>query len=277
MRKLTTSFIIIFSILSLLTAQRMPQGQRPKIGVLQGTVVDSLSGTPIEYVSITLSQKRDGKIITGGITDENGRFVIRQIPVGQYDVIVEFIGYEKKVFKGIKFNPRTNETEHDLGTITLTQSVVPLESIDVEGERPIYVQTLEKKIFNVEQNTLSTGGNVLDALRQVPGVDVDIDGNISLRGSSNVTVFIDGKPSVLTGSDRAAILENIPSDNVQDIEVITNPSAKYDPDGMAGIINIVLKENKLKGVNGSLSSSISTLESHHLSGQLNFLNEKWNL
>ncbi len=276
MQKLISLFLIICSALSLMTAQKMSPGQRPRIGVIQGTVLDSLTKQPIEYASITLSRKKDGNIVTGGISNKNGSFIIRNIPAGQYTVVVEFIGFDKKVFNDIKFNPRTNETEHDLGTILLSQGVLPVESIIVEGERPIYLQTLEKKIFNVEQNTISSGGNVLDALRQVPGVDVDIDGNVSLRGSANVTVFIDGKPSVLTGNDRAAILENIPSDNVQDIEVITNPSAKYDPDGMAGIINIVLKENKLKGINGSVSSSISTLASRHISGQLNFLNEKWN-
>ena len=113
-----------------------------------------------------------------------------------------------------------------------------MAGVDVEGERPLFVQTAEKRVFNVEKNSLSTGGNAIDALRQVPGVEVDPDDNVSLRGSSKVNLMIDGKPSSIAGGDVKSLLQSIPSANIADIEVMTNPGAKYDPEGMAGIITV---------------------------------------
>ncbi len=267
-------WLILFSTIS---AQQFDPNQLPKIGVLQGTVIDSITQLPIQYASISLISQRSNDIITGGVSDENGKFDILQIPLGRYNVSIEYIGYTRLLKGPIAFNPRENTTNINFGTVNLVRSALSFQDVEVEGNRPLFVQTMEKKIFNVEQNNISAGGSALDALRQVPGVDVDIDGKISLRGSGNVNVLIDGKPSTLTGGDRQALLENIPSDNVRDIEVVTNPSAKYDPEGMAGIINIVLKENKFAGMNGNVKTGISTLGSYNGSGQINFRNEKLNI
>ncbi len=273
-------FKFIFSLLfliSLVFAQRFNQGQPPKIGTLQGTVIDSITSQPIQYASVSLVSLRTNDIVIGGVTNDDGKFDISQIPAGRYNISIEYIGYIRLVKGPVIFNPRENSTHHNLGDIKLVQSALVFQDVEVQGERPLFVQTMEKKIFNVEQNTISSGGSALDALRQVPGVDVDIDGNVSLRGSSNVNILIDGKPAIMTGGDSKTILENIPSDNIRDIEVITNPSAKYDPEGMAGIINVVLKENRFAGLNGNLKSGISTLGSYNGSGQLNFRNEKINV
>ena len=200
-----------------------------------------------------------------------------QIPAGGYNVSIEYIGYVRLEKGPILFDPRENSINHNLGNVKLVQSALAFQDVEVQGERPLFVQTMDKKIFNVEQNIISSGGSALDALRQVPGVDVDIDGNVSLRGSGNVNILIDGKPAIMAGGDSKTILENIPSDNIRDVEVITNPSAKYDPEGMAGIINVVLKENRFAGINGNIKSGASTLGSYNGSGQINFRNEKVNV
>ena len=270
----------IFSLLfliSAISAQQFNQGQSPKAGTLLGTVIDSTTNQPIQYASISLVSLRTNEIVTGGVTNDYGKFDISQIPAGRYDVSIEYIGYVRLVKGPIMFNPRESSTFHDLGNVKLVQFALAFQDVEVQGERPLFVQTMDKKIFNVEQNTISSGGSALDVLRQVPGVDVDIDGNVSLRGSANVNILIDGKPAIMAGGDSKTILENIPSDNIRDVEVVTNPSAKYDPEGMAGIINVVLKENRFAGINGNVKSGISTLGSYNGSGQLNFRNEKVNV
>lgn len=268
-------FIVIF--ISFINAQQFDLNNLPKIGILKGSVIDSTSGEPLEYASVSLISQRTNEIVTGGITDALGKFYIKQIPIGRYKVSIEYIGYNRSEQGQVTFNPRENVTEIDLGIIKLEQSALAYQTVEVEGEKPLFVQTMEKKIFNVEQNTISSGGSALDALRQVPGVDVDNDGNVSLRGSSKVNFLIDGKPALMSGGDAATLLENIPSDNISDIEVVTNPSAKYDPEGMAGIINVVLKENRLVGFSGNIKSGSNTLGSYNSAGQLNYRNEKINL
>lgn len=270
-------FSLYIFLISAIFAQQFNHVQLPKIGILQGTVIDSITSQPIQYASISLVSLRTNDIVTGGVTNEYGKFDIEQIPAGRYNISIEYIGYVRLVKGPIMFNPRENSTQHNLGNIKLVQSALAFQDVEVKGERPLFVQTIDKKIFNVEQNTLSSGGSALDVLRQVPGVDVDIDGNISLRGSSNVNVLINGKPSTMTSGDSEALLENIPADNIRDIEVVTNPSAKYDPEGMAGIINIILKENRFAGLNGNIKSGGTSIGAYNGSGQINFRNDKLNI
>ncbi len=277
MKTRKTLLYLLLGLQALTFAQGMRPGKIPKIGVLYGTVIDSSNRKPIQHASISVINVRTKQIVTGGITGEKGKFRIKEIPLGRCKVVVEFIGYEKKIVGPIRLSPRGDGIEQNLGKISLQLTSLQMEAVEVQGERPIYVQTAEKKIFNVEQSTVSSGGTLLDALRQVPGVDVDIDGKVSLRGNTNVNILIDGKPSIIVSSDQEMMLEAIPADNIQDIEVITNPSAKYDPEGMAGIINIILKENKFAGLNGNVKFGASTNEAYNTSGQINFRNEKVNL
>ena len=277
MKNLKYFTVILLVSCSVLLSQSMRGRNMPSIGVLSGVVVDSSTGTPVHYASVSVISLRSDEIVSGGITDKDGQFYIEKLPLGKHQAVIEFIGYKKKTIGPILLSPRGGGIEQNLGEITLVQTSLEFEAVDVVAERPMYTQTAEKKIFNVEQSTLASGGSALDALRQVPGVDVDIDGKVSLRGSTQVNMLIDGKPSILTSSDQEAMLEAIPADNIQDIEVITNPSAKYDPEGMAGIINIVLKENKFAGLNGNIKVGTSTNNAYNTSGQLNFRNEKVNL
>ena len=288
MRKLTL-LTILFTILSISFAQRgnwqgggkgrqMDPSKAPKIGQVYGTVVDSVTSEPIPYASISIINSRSNTILTGGISDARGIFHIKEIALGRHKVIVEYIGYEKKELGPYTFLPfgKNNQTEYNLEKISLNQTSLQMAGVEVEGERPLFVQTAEKRIFNVERNSLSTSGSAIDALRQVPGVEVDPDDNISLRGNTKVNLMIDGKPSSIAGGDIKSLLQSVPASNIADIEVMTNPGAKYDPEGMAGIINIVLKENRFAGLNGSFNSGGDTQGGTNFSGQVNFRNTKFN-
>ena len=249
----------------------------PKIGEVYGTVVDSVSGIPIPYASVSIVNTRSNTILTGGITDDDGAFHVKEIALGRHKIVVQYIGYEKKELGPYNFLPfGKNQTEYNLDKISMNQTTLQMEGVEVEGERPLFVQTAEKRVFNVEKNSLSTGGSAIDALRQVPGVEVDPDDNISLRGNTKVNLMIDGKPSSIAGGDIKSLLQSVPASNIADIEVMTNPGAKYDPEGMAGIINIVLKENRFAGLNGNVNSGGDTQGGTNFSGQVNFRNTKFN-
>ena len=257
---------------------QMDPSKAPKIGQVYGTVIDSATSEPIPYASVSIINSRSNTILTGGITDDRGIFDIKEIPLGKHKVIIEYIGYEKKELGPYTFLPfgKNNQTEYNLEKIALNQTTLQMAGVEVSGERPLFVQTAEKRIFNVEKNSLSTGGSAIDALRQVPGVEVDPDDNISLRGNTKVNLMIDGKPSSIAGGDIKSLLQSVPASNIADIEVMTNPGAKYDPEGMAGIINIVLKENRFAGLNGNFNSGGDTQGGTNLSGQVNFRNTKFN-
>ena len=260
-----------------MSGQKIDPKNVPKIGVVYGTVVDSTSGAPIAYASVSIINNRSNTIMTGGITTEDGEFNIKEIPLGKHKIVIEYIGYKKQEIGPFTFMPfGDNQTEYNLETISLSQTTLQMAGVEVEGERPLFVQTAEKRIFNVEKNSLSTGGNAIDALRQVPGIEVDPDDNVSLRGSSKVNLMIDGKPSSIAGGDIKSLLQSIPSANIADIEVMTNPGAKYDPEGMAGIINIVLKENKFAGLNGNVNTGGDSQGGTNLSGQLNYRTTSFN-
>ena len=236
MKKIRIIVALIALSISIVSAQRggfrggMNQQQMdpksvPKIGVIYGTVVDSASKTPIPYASISVINQRSNTIMTGGISNEDGEFRVKEIPLGRHKVVVEYIGYAKQELGPFTFLPfGDNKTEHNLETISLVQTTLQMAGVDVEGERPLFIQTAEKRIFNVSKNSLSTGGNAIDALRQVPGVEVDQDDNVSLRGSTQVNLMIDGKPSSIAGGDIKSLLQSIPSANIADIEVMTNPA-----------------------------------------------------
>jgi len=276
-------FILIFS--TIIVAQHGRGGGRfnpanlPKIGVLQGIVVDSVTTEPIPYASVSVVNMRSNEVITGGITDQTGSFNIREIPMGRYQLVIEFIGYEKVNIGPINLFPGDGGggVEQDIGKVAMELSAVQMAEVDVIGDLPQFIQTIDKKIFFVDQSLTVMGGTASDALKKIPSVDVDIDGNISLRGDQNVNVLIDGKPSGLTHGDRRAMVDNIPAAMIDRVEVISNPSAKYDPDGMGGIINIILKRGRFEGLNGNTSMTAGQFDQFNASGILNFRREKFNL
>ena len=254
----------------------------PAIGVIQGSVTDSSTGAPIEYASISIVDNHDGDVVTGGLSNKDGSFNISEIPLGQYVVIIEFIGYSKKEIGPLKIFPGNmvggeGKIKHFLGEIPLKISSVNLDAVEVIGDESQFIQTVDKQIFKVGKNLTASGGTGFDLLRKVPTVDVDIDGEVSIAGDANVTILIDGKRSGLTGSNRRGVVDNIQVSMVEKVEVITNPSAKYDPDGVGGIINIVMKRGSFDGFNGSISGMVGEFEKRNLNGNMNYRSDKWNI
>ena len=250
----------------------------PAIGVVQGTVVDSLSSSPLEYASVSLVELEHNELITGGLTNKNGYLNIKEIPLGRYVAVVEFIGYEKKEIGPINLFPGQGAgIQHNLGKVKLNISAVNLGAVEVIGEESTFIQTIDKKIFNVGRDLSSSGGTGTDVLRKVPSVDVDIDGVVTIAGDANVTVLVDGKRSGRTGSGRRGNVDHINASMIEKVEVITNPSAKYDPDGVGGIINIVMKRGALDGFNGTVSSMAGEYSKANLNGNLNYRTKIFNV
>lgn len=236
-----------------------------------GKVVDKNSGQPIAYATVMLADNETQQPITGGTTLEDGSFSL-ETSASNYYIEISFIGFERKVIQP----PRSKGKIIDLGTIAIAEDAQQLEEVVVEGEVSQTVFKLDKRVFNVGKDLSTTGASALEVLNNVPSVNVNIEGQISLRGSQGVQVLINGKPSILT-SDENNALGTITADIIDRVEVITNPSAKYDAEGTSGIINIVLKKEEKKGLNGSISVNTGAPNNHSVGISLNRRTEKFNL
>lgn len=255
-----------------------PQGGPPPgqaIGSLDGQVFDSLSRQPLEYVQLRVCKQSDSSIVTGIFTDEEGKFVLEQIPLGNYIIKVSQSGYREKILPNIQLTQA--KPLRKLGNISLVSEATSIDEIEVRAEKQILQLGIDKKVYNVGDDISVQGGTANDVLNNVPSVEVDQDGGISLRGEGNVTILIDGKPSSLSGGSGKSLLAGIPASSIERIEIVTNPSAKYDPDGTAGIINIVLKKNIRIGLNGNVSASVGTGDVYNASTSLNMRNTKFNV
>lgn len=225
----------------------------PKIATMSGTVLDADDNRPVEYANIVLYSHRDSAMVTGTITRPDGTFKMEELPFGKFYLVANFIGYEKKTISNIIVKPPNKDIT--IGTITLSKAMEMLDAVEITAEKQDVEYMIDKKVVNVSQSIHAASGTAIDVLENTPSVQTDIDGNISLRGSSNFTVLINGKPSIIEGSDA---LQQIPASTIENIEIITNPSAKYDPEGVAGIINVILKKQKKGGVTGIVNLSAGT-------------------
>ena len=224
------NILTIFMIFTCITAFSQP----PKNGIITGKVVDASNQEALPYVSIVIKNTAND-IITGGITDGNGQFEINQIPLGEHQVEVQFIGYKTELKKTLLTK---ESSKQNFGTIGLTIDAAQLDEITVIGETSTIVQKIDRKVINVGKDLTSAGTTASELLNNVPSVNVDSQtGGISLRGNENVRVLVDGKP---TNISAAQLLKQIPSTSIKQVELITNPSAKYNPEGMSGMINIIL-------------------------------------
>ena len=212
---------------------------------ITGKVFDENTKVPIEYSNVMLLYKSNNKLVTGTVTDKRGEFSLKGIKPGNYDLSVQFIGYATKKIKNVLL--LKSETNLDLGKIYLKPTAINMKNVVVEGKRSPITYDLDKKLIDVSQMQTAMSGTAADVLENVPSVSVDIDGNVSLRGSTNFQVLINGQPSVMDAQDA---LQQIPASSIKTIELVTNPSAKYDASGTAGIINIVLKKNANLGLSG---------------------------
>nr|WP_294936267.1 TonB-dependent receptor [uncultured Flavobacterium sp.] len=262
---IVTCLLLLISFFSF--AQQRPQ--MPKVKV-SGKVIEQVSKQPLEYASIYMQNTKNPSMVYGGITDSKGEFSF-DVPTGIYYIKVEFLGFKKVEFKDKEINKDTN-----LGTIGVTEDSKQLEEVVVIAERSTVEIKLDKKVYNVGQDMMVKGGTASDVLDNVPSVSVDVDGNVSLRGNENVRVLIDGKPSGMAGNVADA-LRMLPADAVEKVEVITNPSARYEAEGGGGIVNIILRKGKNQGINGSVTATVGDPQNYGLNGNINLRSEQFNL
>ncbi len=219
---------------------------------LSGKILDQENQEPLSFANVAVHQYDDDTLVTGAISDEAGRFEILQLPFGKYRLYFSFLGFETTERSLIAGGLNTI---FDFGNITLAQSAETLQEVEVVGEQATTNSDLNKKSFALDNNIAQSGGSVLDAMKTLPGVTFDQEGKVVLRGSDKVVVLIDGKQSSLTGFGNQKGLSNIPASNIEKIEIINNPSAKYDANGFSGIVNIIYKKEKQTGLNGDVGIS----------------------
>ena len=243
-------------------------------GVVSGLILDKESNKPIEFANVLLRSQTDTTIMFGTATDAKGKFRFENLSKDDYFITYSFIGYEMKKSPVISINEKNKEI--NLGSLLLSSTNQELEGVTVTANRSTYINYIDKKVFIVGNDLLGKTGSVSELMQNVPSVSVDMEGNVSLRGSENVMILINGKPSALMNANRAAVLEQMPASSIEKIEVITNPSAKYKPDGTSGIINIVLKKNKSLGLNGSIIGNVGNESRYNGNITANYNTGKFN-
>jgi len=265
-------FLFSVFVLLITLGQSMAYGTdaAPK-GKIKGTVIDEQSKKPIEYATVALYKADDDKLVTGAITDYLGQFKIDQPDKGDYYLVITFIGLEDQ--KSTIFKVENDQHNVNLGNFFLKSASKDLGEVEVVGKRAPIEYKIDKKVINVDKQITSSAGTAVDVLENVPSVQVDIEGNVSLRGSTSFTVFIDGKPTILEPSDA---LRQIPSSSIENIEIITNPSVKYEPDGATGIINIITKKNYLDGLSGIVNLDAGMYDQYGGDFQLGYRINKFN-
>ena len=220
------------------------------LGTVTGTVLDREFNQPIPYATISVSNPA-GEVVTGTVSSEEGTFSLEKLPEGKYTYNVQNMGYATFT-QEVEISSARQKIE--LGIVYLDASVAELDDVNIVAEVSTIEQRIDRKVVNVGKDLTTAGASAADIMNNIPSVSVDQDGNVALRGNPNVRILIDGKPSNM---DAATVLKTIPSTSIKQIELITNPSAKYNPEGMSGIINIILHKNSNMGFNGDLSGGLT--------------------
>jgi hypothetical protein len=239
-------------------------------GTIQGKVFDSETNEPLEYVSVAVYTLSDKSLVDGTITSENGIFNIKGLDNGRYYIEATFIGYDKTVVEDIEIDAGDNQI--DLGRIILPRAISQLDVVEIVADELSVEYKIDRKVINVGQQLTTASGTAVDILENLPSITVDIEGNVALRGSTGFMVLIDGRPTVLESSEA---LQQIPANTIENIEIITNPSAKFNPDGTSGIINIITKKNKLKGFSGTANLNAGNFGRYGGGFLLNYTKNKW--
>lgn len=265
MTKYVISVILLFS--TLLSDAQAPKRLAAPAFAIKGQLLQSSTSGPVEFATVSVFNASDSTLSTGGLTDENGVFNIPTKP-GAYYLRIQFMGFEDVLISDIKIDGKNKV--YDTGKVMIKEDQTLLDEVVVQGERTQMELTLDKKVFNIGKDLSNLGGSATDILDNLPSVQVDVEGNVSLRGSQNVRILIDGKPSGLVGLSSNDALRQLNSNLVESVEVITNPSARYDAEGLAGIINIVLKKDKKVGLNGSFQLNTGSPANHGGSVNMNF-------
>lgn len=241
--------LLFFSFLTLSLYAQTPVGNSKIIGI----VLDSTAAKPVDFATIALYDKATNKPVNGSAADEKGAFVIEKVAAGSYKVIVSFIGYTDKTIDNVIVE-KGKDTR--LGVIRLSTNVKVLNEVTVTAQKSLIEEKVDRTVYNAENDLTARGGDAADVLRKVPLLTVDLDGNVSVRGNTNIKVLINNKPSSIMASSVGDALKQIPADMIKTVEVITSPSAKYDAEGSGGIINIVTKKNTLQGLNLNIDGGV---------------------
>jgi len=239
-------------------------------GFVTGSVVDEATLEPLGYGTITINNEKDSTLLTGVITDSTGQFNLTKIPDGNYYLALKFIGYTEQKLSGVTILKSNTVVYKNIAMSVDSE----LDAVTVNGEKVLFENKIDKKIFNAAESMEGQGGTGLDMLKAVPLVTVDQNDNILLRGDANVTIFINGRPTAIPANE---YLKQIPGSSIDKVELITNPSAKYDPEGMSGIINIILKKEKMSGFNGIINSNFGYSKYHKSTNTLSLNYRSQNL
>jgi outer membrane receptor protein involved in Fe transport len=275
---------VLSYFLLLLSANAQPSGGKPGqggngakegFGIITGTLHDASTNEHIEFGSIVLYRSSDSSMVTGTTSDPKGKFLLEKLMPGKYFMRIQFIGFEGTLIP--KLNISAQNADIKLGDIAIQPKSSSLSGVEITSQRALITNNLDKKVITVDKNMAIGGGTASDVMENVPSVAVDAEGNVSLRGNANVTLLIDGKPSSQSGISTSDVLNQIPASAIESIEVITNPSVRYDPDGSTGIINIVLKKKALQGFNGMISGNAGTGDKYNGSLNLNYRRDRFNV
>ncbi|QHL85998.1 TonB-dependent receptor [Nibribacter ruber] len=246
-------------------------------GKISGTLTDSLTQAPLEFVTVALLKKGTTQSMGGTITDAKGQYAFNGLPAGDYSLTFSFIGFQTKTVSTVSITAEKPDVR--VGNVRLASSSKQLKEVKVEALRPTITQEADKIVVSIEGTALAAGRTAYDVLAKSPGVFVDQDGNIQLNGRGGVTVMMDGKLTYLSPSDLRTVLEGMSAENIKNIEIIANPTSKFDAEGTAGILNINLKKNEIQGLNGSVYGTYNTNFKQHgysTGGNINFKTGKWN-
>ncbi|MDR6785897.1 outer membrane receptor protein involved in Fe transport [Pedobacter africanus] len=245
-------------------------------GKITAKVVDAQTNETIPFASAMILNRKTKAVVKGMQTDANGNLLMTALPKGVFTFKISYVGYQTMVRDSVSISDAQQEV--NLGTIKMKPAKgTALKEVAITAQKSTMQLGIDKKVFSVDQSLVSEGGSASDLLQNVPSVQADMDGNVSLRGSTGVKVLIDGKPSMIAGGNVAQILQSIPASSIESVELITNPSAKYDAEGQSGIINIVLKKNKKLGLNGSLALTAGNRDNYNANTSLSFQNSKVNI
>ena len=273
MKKFLYHFLLL--TLSLSAAALETLAQSGGTAQINAKVVDASNNEAVPFATAVVLNSQTKATVRAGQTDMQGNLSIKNLPAGSYTFKISYVGFQTMVREGIAL---ANNQVYNLGTIKMKASKgTELNEVVIQGERAAMQLGIDKKVFSVDKSLVSEGGTATDLLANVPSVQTDMDGNVSLRGSSGVRVLIDGKPSLIGGGDVSVILQSIPASSIETVEVITNPSSKYDAEGQSGIINIVLKKNTKLGLNGNVALSAGNRDNYNANTSLSFQNNKVNL
>ncbi|HSC38926.1 MAG TPA: TonB-dependent receptor, partial [Chitinophagaceae bacterium] len=246
--------IVILPFLLLCSVIMMAQqGDAKEKGKITGRVLDGISKKGVEYATITVYRPDNTKPVNGATTNEKGVFAIPGLAAGRYSLVIDFIGHESKFLDSVVIGG--NAPLVNIGDVLLVKKDQVLQGVTVTAQRGLVENKIDKMVYNAEKDVTSQGGMATDVLKKVPMVSVDVDGNVELQGNGNVRFLINGKPSSIFGNNITDALQSIPAGQIKSIEVITSPGAKYDAEGSGGIINIILKDSRVRGINGNINMS----------------------